>query len=234
MPVKISVKKLIKKYNERTVLDIEELSLEEGRIYAFIGLNGSGKSTLMECIAGLIDYDSGTITYDGSKDIKPVRRNISMCAQKHYLFDKSVKDNIAWGLRLRKEDKALVDKRLNQYLKFFELEGILNKNAKRLSGGEGAKTALLRAAMLQTELTILDEPTASMDIESVFQAEKLIRSMAGGKRTVVLVTHDMFQAKRLADKVIFMDKGHVVEEGDSVKIFKSPQSNQLKKILNLG
>lgn len=215
--MEIYIKDLVKKYNENIVLNIEKLNIDEGKIYAVLGPNGCGKSTLMECIAGLIDYDGGRITYDGNKDINTMRQHISICFQKQYLFDKSVIDNIAWGLKNRKENKNLIDKRLEEYLNYFDLDHILYKNAKKLSGGEGAKTALLRAAILETEMTILDEPTASMDIESTFQAEKLIKAMAGGKRSVILVTHDMFQAKRLADEVIFMDKGSIIEKGNAKK-----------------
>jgi tungstate transport system ATP-binding protein len=231
--MKIYINNLIKKYNENIVLNIEKLNIDEGKIYAVLGLNGSGKSTMMECIAGLIDYDDGSITYDGNQDVNSIRQHISICVQKQYLFDKSVIDNIAWGLKIRKENKKLIDKRLEEYLNYFDLDNILYKNAKKLSGGEGAKTALLRTAILETEITILDEPTASMDIESTFQAEKLIKAMAGGKRSVILVTHDIFQAKRLADEVIFMDKGRIIEKGNAKKIFISPQSIHLRKILNI-
>ncbi len=231
--MKVHIENLVKKYNENTVLDIDKLDIYEGKIYAVLGLNGSGKSTLMECIAGLTDYNGGSVTYGDARDINLVRKHISICVQKQYLFDMSVKDNIAWGLKIRNESEALINRRLEQYLNYFNLYSILNKNAKKLSGGEGAKTALLRTAILETELTILDEPTASMDIESTFQAEGLIKSMAGGKRSVVLVTHDIFQAKRLADEVIFMDNGRIVEEGSAKELFKSPKSIQLKRILNL-
>jgi tungstate transport system ATP-binding protein len=231
--MKIYIENLIKKYNENTVLDIERLNINEGKIYAVLGLNGSGKSTLMECIAGLIDYDHGSITYDDDNNVNSIRKHMSICIQKQYLFDKSVKDNITWGLEIRKENKTLINKRLEEYLNYFDIENILYKNAKKLSEGEGAKTALLRIAILETELTILDEPTASMDIESTFQAEKLIKYMAGGKRSVILVTHDMFQARRLADEVIFMDKGKIIEKGNAKKIFLSPQSIHLKKILTI-
>jgi tungstate transport system ATP-binding protein len=231
--MKIYIENLIKKYNENTVLDIESLNIDEGKIYAVLGLNGCGKSTLMECIAGLIDYDRGNITYDDNNNVNSIRKHMSICVQKQYLFDKSVKDNITWGLEIRKENKALINRRLEEYLNYFDIENILYKNAKKLSGGEGAKTALLRTAILETELTILDEPTASMDIESTFQAEKLIKSMAGGKRSVILVTQDMFQARRLADEVIFMDKGNIIEKGNAKKIFLSPQSIHLKKNLTI-
>jgi tungstate transport system ATP-binding protein len=231
--MKINIENLIKKYNENIALNVKELHIDEGKIYAVLGLNGSGKSTLMECISGLIDYEYGSIFYDGVKDIAAARAKMSICVQKQYLFDKSVRDNIAWGLAARKQSKALIEERMEKYLNYFTLESILYKNAKKLSGGEGAKTALLRTAVLETELNILDEPTASMDIESTFQAETLIKHMAGGKRTVIIVTHDIYQAKRLADEIIFMDKGLILEKGNAKKIFLSPQSVHLKRILSL-
>lgn len=231
--MKVQIENLIKSYNGNTVLNIDRFNIEEGKIYAVLGLNGSGKSTLMECIAGLIPYDSGSVAYNGLKDINPVRKHVAICTQKQYLFNKTVKDNIAWGLQIRREDRAIIEKKLDEYLGYFRMDRMLHKNARRLSGGEAAKTALLRTAVLEAELTILDEPTASMDIESTLQAEQLIKSMVGGKRSVVIVTHDMYQAQRLADEVIFMDKGIIIEKGNVKKIFLRPQSNYLKKILNL-
>lgn len=224
---------LIKRYNNRVVLDIERLDIEEGKVYAVLGLNGSGKSTLLECIAGLIDYDEGKILYNGREGIENSRKAISMMVQKPYLFDKSVMDNIISGLKFRNENKKMTDKRLHEYLSFFSIDHLLYKNAKKLSGGEGAKTALLRTAVIETELTLLDEPTASMDMESTLQAERLIKSMAGGKRSVVIVTHDIFQAKRLADDVIFLDRGKIIEMGSAYKVFSCPKSSALRKIMNL-
>ena len=92
---------------------------------------------------------------------------------------------------------------------------MLNKNTRELSGGEQAKVSLLRTAILETQMTFLDEPTASMDIESTLRAEKLIKTMAEGKRSVILVTHDLLQAERVADYVIFLDKGRIIEQGET-------------------
>ncbi len=229
----MTVEKLIKKYNEKTVLNIDKLTLEEGKIYVILGLNGSGKTTLIECISGLLSYDYGKIFYNNQEDVSLVRQHIATCIQGNNLFSRTVLENILCGLQYRKASKEMIKERMDKYLGYFELQGMIGKNAKKLSGGEGAKVALLRTAILETELTFLDEPTASMDIESTFQAEELIKSMAKGRRTVILVTHDILQAKRIAEEVIFMDKGQIIERGLPEKVLNNPESEYLKKVFNL-
>ena len=116
---------------------------------------------------------------------------------------------------------------------YFEVNALLNKKSHWLSGGERAKIALLRTAVLETKITILDEPTASMDIESSIKAEELIKQLAIGGRTVIIVTHDVYQAKRIADYVIFMDKGKIIEMGNKEYVLNNPNNKLVKQILNI-
>jgi tungstate transport system ATP-binding protein len=230
----LRIENLTKSYGGRRVLDVETLEFETGKVYAILGLNGSGKSTLLECISGLTEFDCGKILYDGETSLSTVKNKISIMTQKHYLFNKSVLDNIRTGLVFRKFNEEQIKERVYSYLGHFSLEPLLDKNAKKLSGGEGAKTALLRTAVLETDLTLLDEPTASMDLESTLQAEELIKSMVSNKRTVIIVTHDLFQAQRIADFIIFMDKGKIIEMGSREDVFKNPKNKLVKMILNKG
>jgi tungstate transport system ATP-binding protein len=229
----IYMKNGYKEYGGRTVLDIDRLRFEGGHVYAVLGPNGSGKSTLLECTAGVNSLTSGTVLYDDAPYSEEVRQKVSIMAQKPYLFNTSAWRNIETGLLFRGMDKAEVKSRLEKYLSYFGISHLLDKNARRLSGGEGAKVALLRTAVLETEVTFLDEPTASMDIEGTMKAEKLIRDMAGEGRTVVMVTHDLYQAGRVADYVIFMDSGRAIEAGSKNKVLNNPQHRLVKLMLNM-
>ncbi|MCH5138657.1 ATP-binding cassette domain-containing protein, partial [Clostridiaceae bacterium UIB06] len=121
----------------------------------------------------------------------------------------------------------------NSYIKDFDIEKLIDKNARILSGGEKAKTALLRVAVLETKITLLDEPTASMDLESTLVAEKLIKDMALDGRIVIMITHDLYQAKRIADYVLYMDKGKIIEYGDKMQFFTNPSNEKVKLWLNV-
>jgi len=228
----IYVEDAYKEYNHRRVLDIDSLKFNEGNVYALLGLNGSGKSTLLECIAGINKLTGGIIRYGEETSIDAVRHNITIMTQKTYLFNMSVIDNIKSGLKFRNMGKEKTESLLKKYLPYFDMKELLLKNAKKLSGGESAKTALLRAAVLETEVTLLDEPTASMDIESTINAEKLIKQMAENGRTVIMVTHDLYQAERIADYVLFMDKGRIIEMGNKYKVLNNPEHKLVKLILN--
>jgi tungstate transport system ATP-binding protein len=162
-----------------------------------------------------------------------IKNNISIMVQKPYLFDDTSLNNIISGLKYRKFNANEISKRLEKYLSFFDISELKNKKSKWLSGGERAKIALLRTAILETELTFLDEPTASMDIESTIKAEVLIKSMSDEKRTVVIITHDIYQAGRIADYVLFMDKGKVLEMGLKDKVLINPENNLVKQFMNM-
>lgn len=232
--MKLSIEGLTKSYGDRRVLDIEQLEIESERVYAVLGVNGSGKSTFLECIAGLIEYDGGKISYNSEASLGSVENKISIMTQNNYMFNKTVIDNIRTGLEFRKYNEPQIMGRMSPYLKLFNLEPLLYKNGKNLSGGEKAKTALLRTAVLETELTLLDEPTANMDLESTIEAEELIRSMAKNKRTVIIVTHDLFQAQRIADYIIFMDNGKIIEKGKTDEVVKNPKNVLVRRIMNRG
>lgn len=227
----ITLENAFKEYNGTRVLDIENLEIKDG-IYVILGSNGSGKSTLINCISGLDNLSGGNIFYDG-KQIDTIRNDISIMVQKPYLFNTTAKENMIIGLKYRKINEDEVNYRFENYRNFFDIEDLLNKKSNWLSGGERAKIALLRSAVLETDLTILDEPTASMDIESSMKAEKLIKYMAENKRTVIIVTHDLYQARRIADYVIFLDKGKIIEMGEKEKVLIQPKNSLIKQILNL-
>lgn len=222
-----------KEYNGYRVLDIDSLKIKGGYIYALLGLNGSGKSTLLECISGISSLTGGKISYGDGLQIDSVRYDISIMTQRPYLFNTTVMGNIISGLKFRRFNEAEISKRAEKYLSYFDMKDLLYKNAKKLSGGECAKTALLRTAVLEADLVLLDEPTASMDIESTMIAENLIRNIHNDGHTVIMVTHDLYQAQRIADFVVFMDKGRIIEEGKKTKVLSNPENKLVKLILNM-
>ncbi|PIH05556.1 ATP-binding cassette domain-containing protein [Clostridium combesii] len=229
--MKIEVVNAVKEYAGRKVLDIEHMVFKERSIYGILGLNGSGKSTLLQSIAGFNKLNEGEIIYDG-KDFNKVKDKISMMTQRPLLFNCSAGENIIMGLKFRKTPRRTVDARFEKYIKYFNINEILNKNGKKLSGGETQKVALLRTVILESDVIILDEPTASMDIESTLASETLIKDIMEDKRTVIFVTHDFYQAERIADYVIFMDKGKIIEQGETDNIFNNPKNAKVKMMLN--
>ncbi|MGH4120164.1 ATP-binding cassette domain-containing protein [Clostridium sp.] len=223
-----------KKYNEKEALYIEELNFEEGYVYALMGLNGSGKTTLLQCVSGLDTFTKGTVLYENCRVTEFVKKDISVMLQKPYLFNTSVIENIKMGLKFRKFTSEEIQNRIDSYVPYFKIDELLSKNTRELSGGEQAKVSLLRTAILETQVTFLDEPTASMDIESTLTAEKLIKTMAGGKRSVILITHDLLQAARVADFVIYLDSGRIIEQGETNMVLNFPKHKLLRKILKRG
>lgn len=230
--MKITIENAVKDYGTHRVLDIENLEFNKG-IYVILGSNGSGKSTLLSCISGLSELSSGKILYDNKELNLTTRNYMSLLVQKPYLFKKTSYENIVSGLKFKKIDIKEINERVEKYLHYFDVKPLLNKKSHWLSGGERAKIALLRTAVLDSEVTMLDEPTAAMDIESSMKAEKLIKDMAKNNKTVIIVTHDVYQAMRIADFVIFMDKGKVIEMGEKDRVLMNPSNALVKQILNM-
>ena len=205
-----------KTYEGRTVLDFPGLELEPGRIYAVIGANGSGKSTLAKVLAGVIGPDRrGKLLSGGTVGYMP---------QKNYAFRMSTAAN----LLLNGSDKA----RAEELMDTLQLRHLEKKRADRLSGGETARMALARLMMKKYDLVLLDEPTAAMDMETTLLSEEQI---AGYVRqtgcALILVTHSLQQARRLADRVLYLHKGQLLEQGPKEQVLDAPAREETRQFL---
>lgn len=216
-----------KKYGERTVLDVDKLRFERGRVYAVMGSNGSGKSTLAGILAGVLKGE-GKISYDDG--VKPV---IGYMPQKSFAFDMSLMSNMLLGSPFLERKKLKSKARL--ILDDFGLGEMRRKNAKKLSGGETEKLALARLMMSDYGLIVLDEPTAAMDVNAVEKAEKVLKNYFSRLRpAAVIITHSPAQARRLADEVIFLYEGTIEEKGPVEETLTAPRSDKLKKFLSVN
>lgn len=223
-----SLQGLTKSYQEREVLQVESLNVQQGEIFGIMGPSGSGKSTLLRLLHFLEEPSSGSISFEGTPvrlplgDHLPLRRRITMVFQRPLLFNASVWDNVAYGLRVRGE--ATVDSRVSQALEEVGLLPLARKNASTLSGGETQRVALARALVLETEVLLLDEPTANLDPYNVSLIERLVARVNQQRcTTAVLVTHNVFQARRLAHRVMLLLEGRQIEVGETEQVFAHPR-----------
>lgn len=203
-----------KTYDGRMVLDFPGLTLQPGKIYAILGANGSGKSTFAKIVAGILPADR-KCRFPGSVGYLP---------QKPYAFRMTVRKNIL--LTGGAEENA--DKLMN-VLSLTDLRG---KRADRLSGGETARMALARLMMKRYDVVILDEPTAAMDMETTSAAEELILKYA--KETgciLILVTHSLQQARRVADEALYFQKGKLLESGEAARLLYHPTQSETRQFL---
>ena len=206
-----------KTYDGHCVLNFEGMELEPGKVYAVIGANGSGKSTFAKCIAGIIPADK-------KGQIIEKKITVGYMPQKSYAFSMSVEKNIALG----GDDKEHAQRLMEQ----LQITHLAKKKGNRLSGGETARMALARVMMSAYDLLILDEPTAAMDIETSLLSENLIMDYC--KETncaLILVTHSLQQAKRVADQVLYFYKGKLLEFGEKEEVLNSPKQPETKRFL---
>ena len=204
-----------KTFEGRTVLDFPGMELAPGRIYAVIGANGSGKSTFARVLAGVEKADrKGRLTNTA----------IGYMPQKNFAFRMSTQANILLGSREYKLANKLMDDLQIDHLSF--------KRADRLSGGETARMALVRLMMKRYDLVLLDEPTAAMDMETTLLSEKLILEYVKENGcTLILVTHSLQQARRLADEVWYFHRGKLLETGPKDQVLSNPEKGETKQFL---
>ena len=205
-----------KTYNKRVVLNLPELELPKGQITAVIGPNGSGKSTFAKILAGIERAD----------DRRPVLSGVSVgyLPQKSFPFRMSTEKNI-----LQNGNDPV---RAYELMKTLGIEALAKQSAKKLSGGETARMALCRILTRRYDLLILDEPTTAMDMESTLAAEKLMRKICQEQDcALVLITHSISQARRIADRVIVLHQGALIEQGDSAQVLSTPKQEQTKRFL---
>jgi len=218
----LNTESLTQIYQERVVLKGFSFSFAPNRIYGIIGPNGAGKSTLMRLISAMEKPYSGLIYYNG-KVLEQSIPEIGCVWQKPYLFQTSVAENIAYGLRIRKWKARQRQARVDYLLKTFRLESLKDQWAPRLSVGEAARVAIARAVAPNSRILLLDEPTANLDPGNTRLVEEILAAVqTDEKMTIIIVTHDMFQAKRLAETTLFLANGELVESGPSARLFTSP------------
>lgn len=221
------IESVVKRYESRCVLEVEQLAIQKGEILALVGPSGAGKSTLLRLLNFLEAPDEGSL-YFHDHSFRPnqeisldLRRKVTMVFQRPMLLDRSVKDNVRFGLDLRGKNHSadLIQSTLEEV----GLAGLANQKARTLSGGEAQRVALARAMVLRPEVLLLDEPTANLDPYNVGLIERIVKDLNQKVgTTLVLVTHNVFQAKRLADRVAFLMDGKVVEVANTDTFFNHP------------
>jgi tungstate transport system ATP-binding protein len=211
------------------VLNIPALTIQQGEIFALVGPSGAGKSTLLRLLTLLEAPVSGSLSLcldgqDVSYDTATIAelRQITMVFQQPLLLSRTVWANVAYGLKLRGERDGKL--RINAVLERVVLSGLANVDARTLSGGEAQRVALARALVLEPRVLLLDEPTANLDPANVHLIERLVREQHNRHGTTVIVsTHNMFQARRLATRIGFLFQGELIEVASTEKFFTEPR-----------
>ncbi|MCR4435332.1 MAG: ATP-binding cassette domain-containing protein [Clostridiales bacterium] len=224
--MKLLLNGVAKNYGDRTVLKIDHMAFEEKKIYAVLGPNGSGKTTLLRLIAGIEKPDFGEILYNGRKAVLP--GEIAYMPQKPYMFDVTVLSNVLLGMDKARDRQREAEEALEQV----GMRGFMKTRARLLSGGESQRVALARTLVLRRKLVLLDEPASAADIYSTAQIEAYIRmSCARDGSTILFSSHSPSQALRIADEVVFLWDGRVVERGTPEKVLNSPRNVEVKNFL---
>jgi len=225
---------LCQSYGERDILKSINLEVEQGEVFALIGPTGAGKTTLLRLI-DLIDMPTwGRIYFDGVDTTTParvrleIRRRMSFVLQKPIVFNMSVYDNIACGLKWRGVGKGKIREKVSGILELVGLSTGRNRNARTLSGGEVQRVAIARAIAIEPEVLLLDEPTANLDPVSASKIEELITSIIHRyDTTIIMATHDMSQGQRLADRIGVLVDGEIIQTGSSKDVFTSPRNREV-------
>ncbi len=244
MKSKLSAENLSISFGTKQVLKQINVSFQENEITALIGPSGCGKSTLLRSFNRMHDLSpdakiEGAIKledldlYSKAVPVTEIRKRIGMVFQKANPFPKSIYDNIAYGLRINNlpHDKSVIEKALREAFLWEEVKNDLKMPATRLSGGQQQRLCIARAVALRPEVILMDEPCSALDPVSTLKIEELISHLKTNY-TIVIVTHNMQQAQRIADKTVFMYLGEVKEEGPTQQIFQTPQHEMTANYIN--
>jgi tungstate transport system ATP-binding protein len=233
MSVNLQIVDLQKNYRNVEALKSVSLELQGNKIIVLLGVNGAGKTTLMRILSGLENADSGQIHFNNQNtDGKALRQVSTLVFQKTAMFTMNVYDNLAFGLKIRKVPREEIAKRVPEALQAVRLSGFENRRAKKLSGGEQQRIALARAFLLESHVLLLDEPTANLDPNSAIIIEKAIVSKKSSQRIIVMATHNLNQARRMADEIVHIHNGEVVEVAETENFFETPKSEITRKFIN--
>lgn len=236
---KLKVEHLKKSFGNLEVLKDLNVEVQEGEVICIIGPSGSGKSTFLRCMNALEDITGGKVIIDDfdltdpKQDINKVREDVGMVFQQFNLFPHlTVLENITLAPKeLKKDSKEAIKKHALELLETVGLSEKANDYPKSLSGGQKQRVAIARALAMNPDIMLFDEPTSALDPEMVGDVLEVMQKLADQGMTMLVVTHEMGFAKEVADRVIFMDGGYIVEEGKPEQIFNHPQHERTKDFL---
>lgn len=226
----IRFENLKKSYDGKTVLDIEKGMIKKGSRTAIIGPNGAGKSTFVKIVAGIEKADQGKIWY-GNEPVFP-QKDVTLVFQKPYLISTTVEKNIAYPMKLRGFDDETIEQRITELTEELNLTQFRKTKAWKLSGGETQKVALARVLAFKPKLLLLDEPTANIDPVTTAEIEQmLVRIGEKQETTIVLITHNLAQAKRTCDEIMMFHDGKLIESGETKKILSKPEHQETDRFI---
>ncbi|WP_049554684.1 MULTISPECIES: amino acid ABC transporter ATP-binding protein [unclassified Granulicatella] len=235
----ISIQNLSKTFGTNEVLKDISFEVKQGEVVTIIGSSGSGKSTLLRCVNLLEKPTSGKISYNGQnilehdKSIYEYRTHVGMVFQQFNLFNNlNVLENCIVGpMKVLKKSKEEAEKIAKEFLEKVGMSAYINAKPRQLSGGQKQRVAIARALSMQPDVLLFDEPTSALDPEMVNEVLETMKSLAHTGLTMIVVTHEMGFAKEVSDRVVFMDKGVIAEEGTPEQIFEHPQVDRTKEFL---
>ncbi len=236
----LTVEHLYKSFDDTPILEDVNLEVKKGEVIVIVGPSGCGKSTFLRCLNALEEINEGKVLLDGEvinpsegKNLSHIREKIGMVFQSYDLFPhKTILDNIMLApLKVQKRDKEGVKAEALELLERIGLFSHKDKYPRQLSGGQKQRVAIVRALIMHPEVLLLDEITAALDPEMVREVLDVVLSLAKEGRTMVIVTHEMAFARAVADRIIFMDGGKVIEEGAPDQFFDAPKSERAARFL---
>ena len=235
----ISIHNISKSFGSNLVLDGISLDVAQGEVVCVIGASGSGKSTLLRCVNGLETYDAGDITVDGQRvdqaghHMTAIREKVAMVFQRFNLFPhRTALENVMEGpIYVKHEPRDVAARTARALLAQVGLAGKEDAYPGNLSGGQQQRVAIARALAMQPRAILFDEPTSALDPELVGEVLAVMRALADQGMTMMVVTHEMGFAREVADRVVFIDRGHIVEQGPARAVLSEPQHERTKDFL---
>ncbi len=235
----IEIQHLKKSFGNHEVLRDVNFSVSKGEVVCLIGSSGSGKSTLLRCINLLESPSGGEIIYKGQNilnenhDVKQYRTHLGMVFQQFNLFNNHnvLKNCVVGQQKVLKRSKEEAERNALKYLEIVGMDKYINAKPSQLSGGQKQRVAIARALAMDPDVMLFDEPTSALDPEMVGEVLKVMRMLADQGNTMIIVTHEMEFAKEVSDRIVFMDKGVIVEEGSPDQVLVNPKHERTKEFL---
>lgn len=235
----IKIENLAKSFGKNQVLTDINIEIEQGEVVCLIGPSGSGKSTLLRCINGLEKYNEGLISVEGvpvntsSSDIRKIRQRVSMVFQRFNLFPhRTALENVTEGpIHVKKESPNEAITKAKDILTSVGLSDKFDQYPHQLSGGQQQRVAIARALAMDPDAILFDEPTSALDPELVGEVLAVMRTLAEKGMTMIVVTHEMDFAREVSDRVLFLEKGRIAEQGLSSEVLVNPQNERMRDFL---